>query len=119
MDAINLKDKLSKFSETWTPKVIATIDDFQVYVAKLEGDFVWHAHDEQDEFFQVLEGRLRIDFRDRQVWLEPGEMLVVPKGVEHKPYAPDGASVMIIESAGTDHTGGIDDPRRKENHDRI
>lgn len=119
MEAINLKDKLSRFNETWTPKIIANINDFQVYVAKLEGDFVWHAHEEQDEFFQVLEGRLRIDFRDREVWLEPGDVLVVPMGVEHKPYAPEGASVMIIESAATDHTGGVDDPRRKESHDRI
>jgi len=119
MDAINLHKKLSTFSETWTPKIVANINDFQVYVAKLEGDFIWHKHDEEDEFFQVVEGRLRIDFRDKQVWLEEGEILVVPKGVEHKPYAPDGCSVLIIESGDTDHTGGIDDPRRKDNHDRI
>ena len=119
MDAINLHQKLGTFSDTWTPKIVANINNFQVYVAKLEGDFIWHQHDEQDEFFQVIEGRLRIDFRDKQVWLEAGEILVVPKGVEHKPYAPDGCSVLIIENGDTDHTGGIHDPRRKDNHERI
>lgn len=119
MEAINLKQKLGLFNDTWTPKIVSHLDDNHVYVAKLEGDFIWHAHDDQDEMFLVIDGKLRLDFRDEQVWLEPGEMIVVPKGVEHKPYAPDGASVLIIEKAETDHTGGIDDPLRKENHDHI
>ena len=119
MEAINLKQKLGLFSDTWTPKIIASLDSNHIYVAKLEGDFVWHQHDDQDEMFLVIEGRLRLDFKDKNVWLEEGEMLVVPKGVAHKPYAPDGCSVLVIEDAGTAHTGGVDDPRRKQDHERI
>ncbi|WP_417463640.1 cupin domain-containing protein [Kordiimonas sp.] len=119
MEAINLKEKLDLFSDTWTPKIVGNVDDNHVYLAKLEGDFIWHAHDDQDEMFLVVDGRFRLDFRDREVWVEQGEMIVVPKGVEHKPYAPEICSVLIIEKADTDHTGGIDDPLRKENHERI
>jgi len=119
MQAINLKQKLELFTDQWTPKIIANVDDNHIYVAKLEGDFIWHSHDDQDEMFLVVEGRLRLDFRDKQVWVEEGEVIVVPKGVEHKPYAPDVCSVLIIENAGTEHTGGIDNPLRKENHERI
>ncbi|MFC3051071.1 cupin domain-containing protein [Kordiimonas pumila] len=119
MDSVNLKQKLSLFSEQWTPKIIADLDDNMVCLAKLEGDFVFHAHDNQDEMFLVVEGRLRMDFRDRQVWLEKGEMIVVSKGVEHKPFAPEECCVLLIENKGTAHTGGVDDPRRKDKHDRI
>lgn len=119
MEAINLKEKLGLFDDKWTPKIVSHLDDNHVYVAKLEGEFIWHAHEKQDEMFLVLEGRLNLAFRDKDVWLEEGDMLVVPKGVEHKPSAPEGASVLIIEKADTDHTGGIDDPLRKENHEHI
>lgn len=119
MEAINLKEKLGLFSDTWTPKIVGNVDDNHVYLAKLEGDFIWHAHDDQDEMFLVVDGRFRLDFRNREVWVEQGEMIVVPKGVEHKPFAPETCSVLIIEKADTDHTGGIDDPLRKENHERI
>ncbi|NVJ99714.1 MAG: cupin domain-containing protein [Alphaproteobacteria bacterium] len=119
MEAIKIKEKLGLFSAQWTPHVIANVDDNHVFLSKLEGEFVWHAHDSQDEMFLVIDGRFRMDFRDRQVWLEEGDMIVVPKGVEHKPYAPKECSVLVIEKAETDHTGGIDDPRRKEKHERI
>lgn len=119
MDAIRLKDKLNLFEERWTPKIVASLDDNHVYVAKLEGDFIWHSHDKQDEMFLVLDGRLKIEFRDKEVWLEEGDMIVVPKGMEHRPQAPEPCSVLIIEKADTEHTGGIDDPLRKENHERI
>lgn len=119
MKAIDLKDKLSLFSDTWSPKIIADMDDYHIKLAKLEGDFVFHAHDDQDEMFIVLDGRLRMDFQDSQQWVEEGQMIVVPKGVEHKPYAPDGCSVMVIGKANTDHTGGVADPRRKETFEKI
>ncbi len=119
MDVINIKQKLGLFSDTWTPKIISNVDGHQVYLAKLEGDFIWHQHDDQDEMFLVVDGTLNIEFRDKSVTLQAGEMIVVPKGVEHRPHSANGCSVMIIEDAGTDHTGGIDDPLRKENHDRI
>ena len=119
MDAINLKQKLGLFTDHWTPKIVSHLDNNHIYLAKFDGDFIWHTHDDQDEMFLVVEGRFRLDFRDKQVWVEKGEMIVVPKGVEHKPFSPEPCSVLIIENAGTEHTGGIDDPLRKEDHDRI
>jgi len=119
MNVINLKEKLELFSDTWTPKVISHVDGHQVYLAKLDGDFIWHQHDNNDEMFLVVEGTLNIELRDKEVTLNPGEMFVVPKGVEHRPHTSGPCSVMIIEDAGVDHTGGIDSDLRKENHDWI
>lgn len=119
MNAINLKQKLALFNDQWSPKVIANIDNYHVYLSKIEGDFVWHAHEDQDEFFLVVTGRFRMDFRDKSVWVEEGDTLIVPAGVEHKPYAETECAVLVIENADTQHTGGVDDPRRKDTHDRI
>lgn len=119
MNVINIKEKLSLFNDTWTPKIISHVDGHQVYLAKLEGDFIWHQHDDQDEMFLVIDGVLNIEFRDKEVTLKAGEMIVVPKGVEHRPHSSKGCSVMIIEDSETDHTGGIDDPLRKEQHEHI
>ena len=119
MKPINLAEKFGLFTDQWTPKVIGNIDNFQVYLSKLEGDFVWHTHDDSDEFFLVVEGRFRMDFRDKQVWVAKGEVIIVPAGVEHKPFAQEECSVMIVEKSDTDHTGGVEDARRKENHERI
>ena len=119
MNVINIKQKLGLFDDKWTPKVISHVDGHQVYLAKLEGDFIWHQHDDQDEMFLVIDGTLHIEFRDKEVTLNAGEMIVVPKGVEHRPHTDVGCSVMIIEDASADHTGGIDDPLRKEQHDHI
>jgi mannose-6-phosphate isomerase-like protein (cupin superfamily) len=116
---VNLKEKLALFDETWTPKLIANVDDYDVRLAKIEGDFVFHAHDDEDEMFLVLNGRFRMDFRDRSEWVEVGEMIVVPKGVEHKPYAEDICSVLLIEKSSVDHTGGVDDPRHVDTPERI
>ena len=102
---INLKEKLSKFNETWSPKVIAEMNDYQFKLAKLEGDFVWHSHPDTDEVFIVLEGQLDIEFRDGKVTLEKGEMYVVPKGVEHKPIANALCQIMLVEPKGVINTG--------------
>ena len=119
MKVINLKQKTSLFTEQWTPKIIATLDHNHIYLSKLKGDFVWHNHADQDEMFLVVEGRFRMDFRDEQLWVEEGEIIVVPKGVEHKPFAEEECSVLVIENASTEHTGGVDDPRTKESYDWI
>lgn len=119
MDAVNLKEKLSLFSDQWSPKIIGSIDNHHVYLSKLEGDFVWHAHEGQDEFFLVVDGRFRMDFRGKSVWVEEGETLIVPAGTEHKPYAEQECAVLVIENSETQHTGGVNDPRRKGVHDRI
>jgi mannose-6-phosphate isomerase-like protein (cupin superfamily) len=107
--AISLEQKFELFTEQWAPRVIAEMNNYQFKLAKLQGEFIWHNHPETDETFLVVEGNLRIDFRDGQISLGPGEMFVVPKGVEHKPYAEGEVKVMIIEPHGvlnTGHEGG-------------
>lgn len=103
--AINLRDKLALFSEHWSPRVVAEMNDYQFKLAKLRGEFVWHAHDDTDEVFVVLDGELTLQFRDREVHLGTGEMFVVPKGVEHRPVAANECCVMLVEPRGVVNTG--------------
>ncbi|OIN01834.1 cupin [Idiomarina sp. MD25a] len=114
-NAINFKEKLGLFNEQWSPKVIAEMNDYQFKVVKLQGDFVWHDHKDTDETFIVLAGQLRIDFRDGYVELSEGEMYVVPKGVEHKPYAEHEAHVLLIEPRGVVNTGDEEDSKTAAN----
>ncbi|MBV6288759.1 cupin domain-containing protein [Pseudomonas aegrilactucae] len=102
---INLIHKLSLFREQWTPKVVAEMNDYQFKVVRLQGDFVWHAHADTDEAFFVVQGTLRIDFRDSSVVLGSGDLYVVPKGVEHKPYAETEVQLMLVEPRGVLNTG--------------
>ena len=102
---INLKEKLDKFTEHWSPKIIAQMNDYYLKLVKLQGDFVWHSHPDTDETFIVLNGEMQIDFRDGKVSLKAGEILVVPKGVEHKPFAEKECKVMLIEPSDTINTG--------------
>ncbi|HZB89334.1 MAG TPA: cupin domain-containing protein [Terracidiphilus sp.] len=102
---INLRQKFGLFTEQWQPKVIAEMNDYQFKIAKLKGDFVWHRHSDTDETFIVIEGTLRIDFRDGAVHIGPGEMFVVAKGVEHKPFAEEEVKLMLIEPRGVRNTG--------------
>ncbi|MHC4823388.1 MAG: cupin domain-containing protein [Planctomycetota bacterium] len=111
MNTIDLQQKLSLFDAKWTPKIIGALNGQEVKLAKLEGEFVWHAHAEEDELFLVLEGELILRFRDREEVLGVGQMLIVPRGVEHQPYAPKGASVLLFEPASTAHTGEVVDAR--------
>lgn len=107
-DVIRLADAFGRFTQTWTPHVVAELNGQMVKLAKLEGEFLWHAHADEDELFWVVEGRLRIDFRVAEaVTLGPGEMVVVPRGVEHRPVALPTASVVLFEPASTAHTGGV------------
>ena len=103
---INVKDKFSKFSEHWSPKIIAEMNDYQFKLVKVQGDFVWHDHPETDEVFIVIEGALDIEFRDGKVTIESGEMFVIPKGVEHKPIAESECKVMLVEPRCVVNTGG-------------
>ena len=102
---INLSEKLSRVSEHWSPKLVETLDDYEVKVVKIKGDFVWHKHAADDEMFIVLKGGFRMDFRDRQVALNAGEMIVVPRGVEHKPFAAEECEIMLLERRGVVNTG--------------
>jgi mannose-6-phosphate isomerase-like protein (cupin superfamily) len=104
-DKINLAQKLAGFTEHWSPRTVARLNDFDVMVVKVQGEFVWHKHDDTDDFFLVLKGEVDIQLRDRTVTLGPGEMFVVPKGVEHRPVARDEAHILLIEPTGTPNTG--------------
>ena len=109
MAKVNFEEKLSKFSEQWTPKVIAEMNDYQFKLVKIQGEFVWHEHQDTDEAFIVIEGSMRIDFEDgSSVELERGEMYVVPRGVRHRPCAKTECKVMLVEPKGVVNTGDTD-----------
>ena len=116
-NSINFEDKMGLFSERWAPKVIAEMNDYQFKVVKIKGDFIWHDHADTDETFIVLKGHLRIDFRDGHVDLSEGEMYVVPKGIEHKPYAKNDVEMLLIEPRGVLNTGDGDVDERTAAND--
>jgi mannose-6-phosphate isomerase-like protein (cupin superfamily) len=113
--SINLAEKFGLLTEQWFPRVIAEMNDNQFKVVKLEGDFVWHSHKETDETFLVLEGDLRIDFRDGAVRIAAGELFIVPKGIEHKPYAAKEVKLILIEPRGVLNTGDAGGERTAKN----
>lgn len=113
--AINLLDKIARIDAHWQPRVVAEMNDYQFKVVKVEGDFVWHHHADTDETFIVLDGELRIDFRDGPVVLRAGEMAVVPRGVEHKPYAAHEVKILLIEPRGVLNTGEDSNERTAQN----
>ncbi len=104
---VNIREKLALFDEPWNPKIVGELNGQHVKLVKLLGEFVWHHHGEEDELFLVVKGQLRIDFRDRSEWIEKGEFIVVPRGVEHRPVAEEEAHVMLFEPAGTLNTGNV------------
>jgi mannose-6-phosphate isomerase-like protein (cupin superfamily) len=113
--SINLQHELSKFSEHWSPKIVAQMNDYHFKLAKVQGEFIWHNHSETDEVFMILEGQLEIQFRDGKVLLNEGEMFIVPKGVEHKPVAENECHILLVEPAGTVNTGEVVDGRTAPN----
>ena len=115
MKVINFTDKLAHFSDHWSPRVIAEMNDYQFKLAKIEGDFVWHAHANTDETFIVLKGEMSILLRDGRVNLKEGEMFVVPKGVEHKPVARNECQILLIEPRGVVNTEGVESKLNYEN----
>jgi mannose-6-phosphate isomerase-like protein (cupin superfamily) len=112
--AINLADKLGRFDDHWSPRVVARLNDYDVQLVKVKGEFVWHKHDETDDFFLVLDGRLTIQLRDGDVELGPGDLYVVPRGVEHCPRADEEAHLLLIEPSGTPNTGDAGGPLTAE-----
>ena len=111
---VNLAEKFDSFSDQWSPKIVGGLNDYDIMVVRAEGEFVWHKHDETDDFFLVLEGELDIELRDRTVTLGPGELFVVPKGVEHRPVARNGeVKTLLIEPRGTPNTGNEATAARK------
>jgi mannose-6-phosphate isomerase-like protein (cupin superfamily) len=113
--SVNLAHKLSLLHEHWSQRVVAEMNDYQFKIAKLQGDFVWHSHADTDECFLVVAGELRIDFRDGAVTLRAGEMFVVPKGVEHKPFASSETHVLLVEPRGVVNTGDAESDRTRAN----
>lgn len=112
--AVNLADKFATFSDHWSPKIIAQVNDFHIRAVKVQGDFVWHSHEETDELFLEVEGSLKIELRDGAVTLNAGELYVVPKGVEHRPVAIKECHVLLIEPAETVNTGNAGGERTKQ-----
>lgn len=116
MSVVNLSEKLAQFTERWSPKIVARYNDSDIMVVKVKGEFVWHAHPDTDDLFLVLQGRIRIELRDRVVHLGPGELFVVPRGVEHRPVADEEAHLLLMEPSGTPNTG---DPATAARKDRL
>ena len=119
MEKVNLAQKFGLFQEYWSPKIAGEINDSYVKLAKLKGEFVWHHHDNEDELFLVVKGRLLLKMRDGDVWLEPGEFFVVPKGVEHCPVAEEETHVVLLEPKSTLNTGNIQNERTVATLDHV
>lgn len=118
LNKVNIEEKLALFDKPWHPKIVGELNGQHVKLVKLLGEFVWH-HDDEDELFMVIEGRFRIEFRERSIWVEEGEFIVVPRGVEHRPVAEEEASVLLFEPAGTLNTGNVKDELTKAELERI
>ncbi len=119
MEKISLAEKFAQFGDHWSPKIVAELNGQKVQVVRLLGEFVWHHHNIEDELFLVVHGRLRMQFRDREVVLEAGELIVVPRGVEHRPVADEEAHVLLFEPASTLNTGNVQNERTVAQLDRI
>ena len=118
-EKVNIADKFAKISEYWKPYVAAELNGQLVKLDRLKGEFIWHHHEHEDELFLCVKGRFRIEFRDRQVWLEPGEFLVVPRGLEHRPVADEEAWILLFEPAGTLNTGNVENERTLHELERV
>jgi mannose-6-phosphate isomerase-like protein (cupin superfamily) len=116
---VNLAERLSRIPEPWSPRIVAELNGQEVKLVKVHGTFVWHHHANEDELFLVVRGRLRMDFRDREVWLEPGELIVVPRGVEHRPHADEETEILLFEPAATLNTGNVRNERTVDAPQRI
>jgi mannose-6-phosphate isomerase-like protein (cupin superfamily) len=114
MQTVNLAEKLALISDYWSPKAVGSVNDFVVKLVKLKGEFVWHAHEMEDELFLVLDGTLRMQFRDRELVVGKGEFLIVPRGTEHRPVADDEAHVLLLEPASTVNTGTAGGERTRD-----
>ena len=119
MNVINLDQKFSLFQDQWAPKVVAELNGQEVKLAKVEGEFVWHDHEDEDELFFVVKGELIIEFRDRTEVIKAGEMIVVPRGVEHKPIAKEEVWIMLFEPAQIKHTGEVEHELTVKDYDKI
>jgi mannose-6-phosphate isomerase-like protein (cupin superfamily) len=119
VEKVNIEEKLALFDERWKPKIVGELNGQYVKLVKFIGEFVWHHHDDEDELFLVVKGRFRMEFRNRSAWIEEGELIVVPRGVEHRPVAEEEAHVLLFEPASTLNTGNVRNERTVAELDRI
>ena len=119
MKKINISKKLAQFNDHWNPRIIGELNKQHVKLAKIKGEFIWHKHDDEDEMFLVLKGTLKIEFRDRTETVKENEIIIVPKGVEHKPIAEEEVSIMLFEPATTINTGALENERTRKNLESI
>jgi mannose-6-phosphate isomerase-like protein (cupin superfamily) len=119
MDKVNLAEKFSLFEDYWSPKIVGELNDSHVKLVKLKGEFTWHHHENEDELFLVVKGRLLIRLRDRDIWLDEGEFVIIPKGVEHLPIAEEEAYVLLLEPKSTLNTGNVRNERTVADLERI
>ena len=119
MDKVSVVEKLARIQDHWNPRIVGELNGQHVKLVKFKGEFVWHHHEHEDELFLVVSGRFRMDLRDREVWLEPGEFLSVPRGVEHRPGAEEEVSVLLFEPASTVNTGSAGGERTRTNLERL
>jgi mannose-6-phosphate isomerase-like protein (cupin superfamily) len=119
MQKVNLAEKLALFNDHWHPRIVGELNGQHVKLAKILGAFIWHKHENEDELFLVVKGRFRMEFRDRHVWLEDGDILIVPRGVEHRPVAEEEAHILMFEPASTLNTGNVQNERTVAQLDRI
>jgi len=119
MEVVNIKEKFTLFTDQWSPKIIGQLNGQDVKLAKLEGEFIWHDHKNEDELFYIIKGTLSIEFRDKMVTLEEGEMLVIPKGIAHKPIAKEEVWVLLFEPSTIKHTGDVEHELTKEKFEKI
>ena len=119
MEKVNLREKLATFSDHWNPRIVAELNGQQVKLVKFQGPFTWHHHDNEDELFLVVKGRFRMELRDGDIWLDEGDFLVVPRGVEHRPVADEEVHVLLFEPASTLNTGNVENERTRRELQRI
>jgi mannose-6-phosphate isomerase-like protein (cupin superfamily) len=119
MEKVNLREKLATFSDYWNPRIVAELNSQQVKLVKFQGPFTWHHHDNEDELFLVIKGRFRMELRDGDIWLDEGDFLVVPRGVEHRPVADEEVHVLLFEPASTLNTGNVENERTRRELERI
>ena len=119
MDKVNLGDKLASFTEHWSPKIVGELNGQQVKLVKFLGPFVWHHHDHEDELFLVVKGRFRMELKDRHIWIEEGEFIIIPRGVEHRPVADEEAHVLLFEPTSTLNTGNVRNERTLDRLEKI
>ncbi len=119
MEKVNIAEKLAKFTDHWNPRIIGELNGQQVKAAKLKGEFIFHHHDHEDELFLVIKGTLKMEFRDRTEIIKPGEFIIVPRGVEHKPVADEEVELLLFEPASTLNTGNVENERTKKHLEKI